>query len=70
MNFSGVHQEETNIHPMSVPNSLDYNNSAKPSNNKNKLIDQDHMDKCIPRYQLTRVKHAQTFSSAYLLQVS
>lgn len=26
-------------------------------------------DQCIPRYQLVRVKHAETFSTVYLLQV-
>lgn len=31
--------------------------------------DNDEMDSCIPRYQLARIRHAQTFSGSYLLQV-
>lgn len=34
------------------------------------LSDETVDDPCIPRYQLTRIKHSQTFSGVYLLQVT
>ena len=37
----------------------------------NSIIDEDEqMNTCIPRYQLARIRHAQTFSGSYLLQVN
>lgn len=38
-----------------------------PKKEKNEKRETD--DQCIPRYQLVRVKHAETFSTVYLLQV-
>lgn len=33
------------------------------------LSDENFDDPCVPRYQLARIKHSQTFSGVYLLQV-
>lgn len=37
--------------------------------NEFRVSDEDLDDPCVPRYQLARIKHSQTFSGVYLLQV-
>lgn len=64
---------ETNIYKELIKRKWYYkeNNASKFYNRefyqKNEKREPDNQ--CIPRYQLVRVKHAETFSTVYLLQV-
>ncbi|XP_006564295.1 transmembrane protein 8B isoform X3 [Apis mellifera] len=64
------------LHMKDLTNHLHYNENKNNesfyngNNFKNQfhVLDENFDDLCIPRYQLVRIKHSQTFSGAYLLQ--
>lgn len=44
-------------------------NESDVMKNQFGTLDESFDDPCVPRYQLARIKHSQTFSGVYLLQV-
>ncbi|XP_076641591.1 post-GPI attachment to proteins factor 6 [Halictus rubicundus] len=56
-----THHDEDKSNNASLHNGIDFRNQFHVS-------DESFDDPCVPRYQLARIKHSQTFSGVYLLQ--
>lgn len=57
------------LHYNENKNNESFYNGNNFMKNQFHVLDGNFDDSCVPRYQLVRIKHSQTFSGAYLLQV-